>query len=280
MEIEIMAVLATLGPEGSFSQEAAEKFIQRSGGDHEILLLDDPGEILGLEGGADLGLVAIENSLEGSIGHTLDLMRDMESQICDEVVLRIRHFLMGRKNGEVEKILSHPAAFSQCRMFLRERYPGCELVATSSTAQGAMQASKEGGTAAIASERSALIYGLEIISPDIQDRESYTRFVVVGREQGDTSGNDKTSLIFLVKDVPGALHRALAPFADRGINLTKIESRPSRRALGEYVFFVDLLGHASSGKVREALRELSEVCTSLRVLGSYPAATFPEPRSI
>jgi chorismate mutase/prephenate dehydratase len=257
-----MVKIATLGPEGSFSEEAVVKYCHRTGESPEVVLLDDPEEILGLGEGADLGLVAIENSLEGSIGHTLDLMREMETSIRDEVVLEIRHFLLGRKGARIEKILSHPAALSQCRKFLRENYPDCELVATSSTAQGAMRAAKEAGSVAIA----------------IQDRESYTRFVVVGRGTCEPTGRDKTSLIFLVKDVPGALHRALAPFARRGINLTKIESRPSRRVLGEYVFFVDILGHASVGEVGDALGELNEVCTSLKVLGSYPATTFPEPR--
>jgi chorismate mutase/prephenate dehydratase len=273
-----MVKIATLGPEGSFSEEAAVKYGLRTGERPEIILLDDPEQILGLEGGSDLGLVAIENSLEGSIGHTLDLMREMGTSIRDEVVLEIRHFLLGRKGAKIERIMSHPAALSQCRRFLRENYPDCELVATSSTAQGAMRAATEAGSVGIASSRSAEIYGLEVLTPDIQDRESYTRFVVVGHGISEPTGRDKTSLIFLVKDIPGALHRALAPFAKRGINLTKIESRPSRRVLGEYVFFVDLLGHASVDEVKDALEELNEVCTFLKVLGSYPATTFPEPR--
>ncbi len=271
-----MPRIATLGPEGSFSEEAALEYGKRFE-ELEILLMDDPQEIIGLERGADLGVVAIENSLEGSIGLTLDIMREMTSVICDEVVLRISHSLVGRCDlGSVEKVFSHPAAIAQCRRFLKERLPHAELVVASSTAQGAKLASLEPRSAAIASPRAAGIYGLKVLAQDIQDQETYTRFIVVGRSMPGPSGRDKTSLIIVLKDSPGALYRALEPFARRGINLTKIESRPSKRALGEYVFFVDFDGHLADQASQMALAELSRVCVSVKVLGSYPAATFPK----
>jgi len=272
-----MTRIVTLGPEGSYSEEAALEYAKGIGG-AEIILLDDPSEILGLEGGADLGLLAIENSLEGSIGHTLDLTREMKTVIRGELVLRIRHFLLGRGEAKsVRRILSHPAALAQCRRFLRKNFGGCELVETTSTAKGAERASQEPESAAVGSIRAAQIYGLKILARDIQDQESYTRFILVGREPHPATGRDKTSIIFAVKDLPGALHRALSPFAERGINLTKIESRPSKQALGEYVFFVDFEGHISEESTRAALKDLGDVSTWVKVLGSYPAAISPEP---
>ncbi len=275
-----MPRIATLGPEGSFSEEAAIDYGRRFQEVLEIVLLDDPEEILGLADNCDLGLVAIENSLEGSVGHTLDLLKEMRTTLCDELVLRIRHFLMGRGEREsIRRIFSHPAALAQCRRFIRANFPDCELVATSSTAQGAKRALDDAESAAVASLRAAAIYGLKVLAKDIQDRESFTRFIVVGGEVHSSTGRDKTSLIFTVKDVPGALYKALTPFAERGLNLTKIESRPSKRALGEYVFFMDLEGHSSDEPVHDALADLSGVCTSVKVLGSYPAATSPRPPS-
>jgi len=272
-----MPRIATLGPEGSFSEEAAAEYGKRFR-ESKILLMDDPEDIIGLARGADLGLLAIENSLEGSIALTLDLMREMKSVICDEVVLRIRHSLVGNSDlRSVVKVFSHPAAIAQCRRFLKRELPHAELVVASSTAQGAKLASAEPRSAAIASVRAARIYGLRAIAEDIQDQETYTRFIVVGKSMPGPSGRDKTSLIIVVKDSSGALYRALEPFARRGINLTKIESRPSKRALGEYVFFTDFDGHVSDPGSEKALAELSRVCVSLKVLGSYPAATFPQP---
>jgi chorismate mutase/prephenate dehydratase len=240
----------------------------------EIVLLDDPEPIIALRGGVDLGLVAIENSLEGSIGYTLDLLREMQNTICGEVVLKVEHFLVSRSElSQIKKVYSHPAALAQCRRFLREKLPGCEIVTTSSTAQGAKLACADPASAAISSRRAAEIYGMRILAASIQDQESFTRFIVVGRSMPAPSGKDKTSLIFVVKDCPGALYRALKPFASRSINLTKIESRPSKRALGEYVFFIDFDGHVSDPRIRAASDDLSRTCKSVKVLGSYPSAT-------
>lgn len=271
-----MARIATLGPEGSFSEEAAIEYGRTLGEAVEIVFLDKPEDILSLGRDAHYGLVAIENSLEGSIGHTLDLLREMEYPICDEIVLRIRHFLLGRATSRpIRRIYSHPAALGQCRRFIREGLGDAELVATSSTAEGARRALVEAGCAAIGSLRAAEIYGLEVLAGDIQDEDSYTRFIIVGRDPHGPTGCDKTSVIFTVKDIPGALHRALEPFARRKLNLNKIESRPSRRALGEYVFFLDFQGHRSETGSAEALTELADLCTSIKVLGSYPAASAP-----
>jgi prephenate dehydratase len=270
-----MTRVATLGPEGSFSEEAAIRYGE--GLDElQIQLRDDPEKILSLDE-VDLGIVAIENSLGGSIGPTLDLLGSTPNVICGEIVLRIRHFLMASSDSsDVERIFSHPAALAQCKRLLKERFGESELVAVSSTAEGARRASKDPSSAAVGSLRAADIYGLRVLARDIQDRESHTRFVVVGRSSPPPTGSDKTSVIFDVKDQPGALHKALTPFARRGLNLTKIESRPSRGGLGQYLFYVDFDGHAADKDVEDALRDLSPLCTSVKVLGSYPAATSPQ----
>ncbi|TLN02674.1 hypothetical protein FDZ71_12965 [bacterium] len=169
-----MPRIATLGTEGSFSEEAAAEYGNRFR-EVKILLMDDLEDIIGLAQGADLGLLAIENSLEGSIALTLDLMKEMKSVICDEVVLRIRHSLVGSSDlGSVGKVFSHPAALAQCRRFLKKKLPHAELVVASSTAQGARLASVEPRSAAIASLRAARIYGLKVLAEDIQDQDTYT----------------------------------------------------------------------------------------------------------
>ncbi len=272
-----MPRIATLGPKGSFSEEAAIRFAE-SLGESEIVLLDNPEEIISLPEGVQYGVVAIENSLEGTIGHTLDLVGEMENTICGEVVLAIRHFLIGSPDTRsIGRIFSHPAAFAQCRRFIESNYPDCELVTVSSTAQGAMVSSTEKDSAAIASHRAADIYGLVAFESDIQDEDSFTRFLVIGRDPTQPTGNDKTSLIFTVKDTPGALYQALRPFAERNLNLTKIESRPARKGLGDYVFFLDFQCHASDPRSKGALEELAIACSSIKVLGSYPEATSDGP---
>jgi len=247
----------------------------------EVVLRDDVEDIVHLRGGVDLGLFAVENSLEGSIGSTLDLLKEMETLIRDELILQIRHFLLSKAPSisSVGRVLSHPAALAQCRRFIKDHLSGRQIMSTSSTAEGARLASRDPGCAAIASLRAASIYGLGVLAEDIQDQDSYTRFLVVGREPTSPTGRDKTSLIFAVRDEPGALYKALRPFAERGINLKKIESRPSRRVLGEYMFFVDVEGHTQDSGLSEALQELRDVCTTVKILGSYPMATVPTPPS-
>ncbi len=274
-----MPRIATLGPRGSFSEEAAILYGRRFQ-KADTVLFSDPEQIIRLDKGIDFGLVAIENSLEGTIGHTLDLIGEMEFSICDEIVLKIRHFLM-TSSGDcpVSRIYSHPAAFAQCRGYLKREYPESGIITVSSTAQGALQASQEKGSAAIASRRAAEIYGLELIDENIQDQDSYTRFIVIGHESPEITGSDKTSIFFSTKDQPGALYAALRPFAERSLNLTKIESRPARKELGDYVFFLDFQGHISEQRCQDALEELSESCVWVKVLGSYPAAPSQLPPS-
>lgn len=221
---------------------------------------------------ADYGVVPVENSTEGVVSHTLDMFLDSDLKICAEIILEIVHHLLGRgKLEKVKKIYSHPQALAQCRLWLEEHMPTVKLCETESTAKAAQLASKDEESAAIASEVAAGLYGLRILEAHIEDSpHNYTRFLVIGRNYTEPSGADKTSILFSIKDRVGALYDMLTPFRNHAINLTKIESRPTKRKAWEYVFFVDFIGHKDDEPVRKALSELEERCLFLKVLGSYP----------
>jgi len=221
---------------------------------------------------ADYGVVPVENSTEGIVSHTLDMFLDSELKICAEIILEISHHLLGRgKLKNVKKIYSHPQAIAQCRLWLEEHLPDVKISETESTAKAAQLASQEEDAAAIASEVAAGLYGLRILEAHIEDSpHNYTRFLVIGRDYAEPSGQDKTSILFSIKDRVGALYDMLAPFRAHGINLTKIESRPTKRKAWEYVFFVDFIGHKDDEPVKKALSELEERCFFLKILGSYP----------
>ncbi|TET48759.1 prephenate dehydratase [Candidatus Aerophobetes bacterium] len=222
---------------------------------------------------AEFGVVPVENSTEGVVTHTLDMFLDSDLKICAETVLEISHHLLGRGFLEkVKKIYSHPQALAQCRGWLEENVPTVRLAEVESTARAAQMAAKDLTCAAIASDVAASLYNLNIIASHIEDSpHNYTRFLVVGREYNkERSGQDKTSILFSIKDRVGALHEMLAPFLKYGINLTKIESRPTKRRAWEYVFFLDFVGYKDEEKIKKALGELEESCFFLKVLGSYP----------
>jgi len=225
------------------------------------------------KGKALYGVVPVENSTEGVISHTLDMFVDSSLQITAEILLEVHHDLLSRtgRMEDVRKVYSHAQPIAQCRNWLEGHLPGVPLVDVASTAVAAQIASEDYTAAAIASELAASLYDLKVVRSRIEDQvNNFTRFLVISRKACERSGNDKTSVLFSVKDEPGILCRMLEPFAKRGINLSKIESRPFKQKAWEYIFFLDLFGHLSDPDVGEALEELKTCCQFLKILGSYP----------
>jgi chorismate mutase/prephenate dehydratase len=224
-------------------------------------------------GHADYGVVPIENSTEGVVAHTLDMFLDSELTICAEVVLEIRHFLLS-VDGDLKKVArvySHPQALAQCRNWLRKNLPGLNIHEVASTSEAARMAAVDRDAAAIASEFAGDYYNLKTVARGIEDlTNNFTRFLVIGRVMGPKSGRDCTAIVFSVKDRPGVLFDALGHFARRGINLSKIESRPLKGRAWEYIFFAEMDGHIGDEIVRESLRALEQDCVFVKVLGSFP----------
>ena len=266
--------IAVLGPEGTYSEKAARIWSQ--GLNATLVYFRDFEEILvAVESGdMDAGVVPVENSLEGAVTAVMDLLLRLDVVIAGELNLPISSCLVGRGEAEIKIILSHPQALAQCRQYLREHYPAAEIRTTGSTSHAARLAQEFAEMAAIAGPEAAEKYGLHILARDIQDvRENTTRFIVVDKKMPAATGRDKTSLvIYLQRDRPGALYSILQEFARRSINLTRIESRPSRRGLGDYYFYIDLEGHVSDASVKEALTQIAEKAAMVKVLGSYPSA--------
>lgn len=224
-------------------------------------------------GKADYGLVPIENSNEGVVSYTLDMFMDYDLKISAEVMLEVSHNLLSKSGDKrkVKSIYSHPQAIAQCRMWLESNMHGIPVYETLSTANAAEIASKDGSAAAIASELAARIYDLKFIEKNIQDsKDNYTRFLVISKDYMHRTGKDKTSVMLSIKDKPGALYEVLLPFKESKINLSKIESRPSKRKAWEYIFFVDMEGHIEDKKVKSALDEVKKKCLYMKHLGSYP----------
>ena len=311
-------IIGVLGPEGSYSEKAAQIWILKSGlNSAELRYFADIEDafLAVVKGKSDLSIIPIENSIEGSVGVTLDLLLENEAEIVGEIVVKIEHCLLSKGGPEkIKVILSHPQGLAQCRHFLKNHFPEAELRSTGSTSHAARLAGEFEEMAAIASPEAAECYGLKVLLPNIQDRkENYTRFIVLkaGKKAlieqvlcaaedkpdkatsqfgpGQESGHDfrseteigrqnsslsacKTSIIvYLEKDRPGALYEILGAFAKRKINLTKIESRPSKKELGDYYFYIDLEGHTSDELIKDALEDIKAKVDTLKVLGSYPA---------
>lgn len=263
--------VAYLGPRSTFSHQAAAR---QFGSAVELLperTIADVFEAVE-RGRAHYGVVPIENSQEGSVNATLDRFMDSEARICAQIFLPVELDLLGRGPLErVRKIYSHPQPFGQCRRWLAEHMPSAECIEVSSTARAAEMAAADETAAALAGSQAGEEFGLPVLARAIQDSASnVTRFFVIGRQPARPSGRDKTSVMFAVKDQPGALAKALAPFEKSGISLSRIESRPSKRQAWEYYFFADIAGHAEDKEVAAALKELSGVCAFTRILGSYP----------
>ena len=264
--------IAYLGPEATFTHIAALSKFGKSLNYVECKSITDVFTEVD-RARADYGVVPIENSTEGAVNHTLDMFIDSDLKICSEVYLDIRHNLLGKdkKISSVKEVCSHEQVFAQCRIWLEKNLPGAKLTSYASTTQAAIAVNKAKGKAAIASDLAAKEYKLNILARSIQDSaHNVTRFLVIAKEEAEQSRNDKTSIVFSLKDKVGVLHDALVPFKKNRINLTKIESRPSQLKAWEYYFYVDLEGHYKDNKVRKAITELEKNCTYLKVLGSYP----------
>ena len=267
-----------LGPEGTFSQSAVYKHFGHSARALPLSTIDEVFHEVEA-GNADFGVVPIENSTEGSVNHTLDRFLSSPLHICGEVELRIRQNLMGKLKSlrEIKRVCSHPQSLAQCRQWLQANLPDVELIPESSNAEAARRARDEKGTAAIAGETAAEVYGLTVLCADIEDRpDNTTRFLVIGRRMFGPSGNDRTTLLVSTghTEAPGALHRLLEPLARNNVSLSRIESRPSQRRKWDYVFFIDLEGHIDDPPVAKALARLKTRASLYRVLGSYPRAVL------
>jgi len=270
--------VAYLGPRATFSHLAA---MERFGLSAQFLAMRSIAEVFAEveKDNADFGVVPVENSTEGVVSHTLDMFVDSPLLICGEVVVEAALHLLSKASslGEVRKIYSHPHGLAESRKWLERNAPHVSVVETSSTGAAAEVAASEPGAAAIASELAASLYDLSVLQRRIEDHpNNFTRFLIVGKKNGPPTATDKTSILFSIKDRVGALHRMLLPFAERQINLTKIESRPSKKKVWEYVFYVDFEGHSGEPRSREALARLQEDCIFLKVLGSYAAVQRKE----
>jgi chorismate mutase/prephenate dehydratase len=268
--------VAFLGPEGTFTQTAVLNHFGHSVRALPLASIDEVFHEVEA-GSADFGVVPIENSTEGTVNHTLDRFLTSPLKICGEVELRIRQHLMGRMSAlsRIVRVCSHPQSLAQCREWLDEHLPGVEQVPVSSNAEGARRARDEQGTAAIAGDTAAEVYGLKVLAAEIEDRaDNTTRFLVLGRKLFSPSGQDRTTLLVSVlhTDAPGALYRLLEPLAKHRVSLTRIESRPSRRRKWDYVFFIDFEGHAQDKHIAAALAALKKRTSLCRILGSYPRA--------
>lgn len=262
-----------LGPRGSFTEEASLKMFNDQGAllipypsIYDIFRAVENGEV-------EYGVVPLENSLEGSVGETLDMLAQTSVKICGETEVRISHNLIAKPGTRLEDIkivLSHPMALAQCRSFIYTKLKNVKIETRSSTAEAVKECIERENAAAIGSELAARIYGGEILVRGIEDhKENYTRFIAIGNKPLDKGTDVKTSVIFTLRDVPGALYKALEPFAIRGINLTKIESRPIKGRPWEYMFFMDFNGSIEDSKIRDVLEEFIVRTTSVKILGSY-----------
>jgi chorismate mutase/prephenate dehydratase len=268
--------ISYLGPEGTFTQTAVYKHFGHSVRGLPFSTIDEVFQEVE-SGAADFGIVPIENSTEGTINHTLDMFLTSPLKICGEVELRIEQHLLSTEDGleNIKRICAHEQSFAQCRGWLREYLPHVELIGVSSNATGARRSRDEHGTAAIGGQAAAEVYDLKILVNNIEDRpDNTTRFLVIGRELLASSGEDKTTVLVSTPGTEGAgvLHALLQPFATHGVSMTRIESRPSRRQNWDYVFFIDLEGHAEEAPLKDALAELQENSSLFRLIGAYPKA--------
>jgi chorismate mutase / prephenate dehydratase len=271
LSLEKPLKIAYMGPQASFSQLAA---LKRFGSQVEYVACNNIGDVFTEveRDDADFGVVPIENSIEGAVSHTLDMFVDSDLKICAQIVLEVQHNLLSRcKKEEIKHVYSNPQVFGQCRIWLQENLPNAQTIEVSSTTYAAQIAAREKNSACIASLLAAKVYKLKVVASEIEDSpHNITKFLVVGKTYAGKTAHDKTSILFSIKDGIGALHNMLLPFKKYKINLTKIESRPSKKKAWDYYFFVDLEGHIDNPKVMKALNELENRCKFLKVLGSYP----------
>ncbi len=271
--------IAALGPAGTFSHEAALKY----DGSAEMIFVNSIWDVFELveQKKADSGIVPVENSIEGGVGITLDALIETDEKIKQEIIIPIRHCLCGFGDiGEIEEVRSHTQALGQCRNFLHSlnKETPVKTFQSSSTAAAAEETArlKDRKKACLCSKLAAELYGLKIIKEDVHDeKNNMTRFFAINHEDAKPSGSDKTSFAaFPQSDRPGLLYEILEIFSKRKINLTKLESRPSKKKLGEYIFFIDVDGHRKDKLINEALQELEQRAKKTKVFGSYPKANM------
>jgi prephenate dehydratase len=269
----VMMKLGVLGPEGTFSEMAAKKWSREA----KLVFFDNlESAARSVDSGiCDESIVPVENSLEGPVNVVLDALLDVRSPIIGEEVIPIKQCLMSRGAIEdIKVIVSISQPLGQCRQYIHENFPHAEIKVTGSTAHAAKLAQEFPEMAAIGCSEAAKLYGLKVLREGIQDYQgNHTRFIILGKDPKGPTGHDKTSLaVYLDRDRPGALYEFLGEFARRSINMTRIESRPSKKMLGDYWFFIDVEGHADDAVLREAISALQDKCATLKVLGSYPKA--------
>lgn len=271
LALEKPLIIAYLGPEATYSHAAS---VRKFGASVRYEPMPSIADVFTdvAKGRADYGVVPIENSTEGAVTHTYDMFTDSDLKICAQILLPIRHNLMAKcPRDQITKLYSISQVFAQCRQWVQVNMPRAEIVEVSSSTRAAEIAQTEPNAGALASALAAEKYGLTIHDENIQDSsENVTRFLVIGRTYPAKTGKDKTSIMFAAADRVGALHDSLAAFKKHKINLTKIESRPSKKKAWEYYFFVDFLGHCDDPKVKKALAELAKHTMFVKILGSYP----------
>lgn len=272
LSLEKPLKVAFLGPPATFTHQACMQHFGLSG---KLVPKNDIADVFDdvERGRVDYGVVPIENTTEGVVSHTLDMFISSHLKICAEILIEVSLSLLNKSGRAVDiaKVCSHPHAIAQSSHWLKQHIPKIPVVDVTSTAAAAQMASVDPATAAIASDAARDLYDLKVVEKKIEDNaNNFTRFLVIGRKEEKKSGSDKTSIMFAVKDAPGALYKMLRPFASSGINLTKIESRPLKKKAWEYIFFIDMDGHIKDRKIKQAIEELEGRCSFLKILGSYP----------
>ncbi len=267
-------IVAFLGPRGTFTEQAARKAF----GNAEFVAKPTLTDVfMSIEqGDADSGVVPVENSTQGSVRETLDLLLDKELMVRGEIITPIRHNLIINpltRVDEIRRILSHSQALAQCKKYLHSKFYGIPQEPVSSTARAVELLRDRSDCAAIGTRLAAEIYGMKVVEEGIEDNpNNFTRFYIIAKHDSPRTGRDKTSVIFSVKNIPGALYKAIKPFADRNINLSKIESRPVKTKPWSYIFYLDFEGHKEDAECKEALEELKGISHFVKVIGSYPRA--------
>jgi len=268
--------VAFLGPEGTYTHAAAIKHFGKFIESEPVPSIEEAFRLVEADG-ADFGVVPVENSTEGVINHTLDLLMQSSLSISGEVELRIHHNLISRETdlSNIERVYSHQQSLAQCRLWLDKHLPNTERVATNSNAEAVLMARDHARSASIAGITASELYDVPVLKSDIEDEpDNTTRFVVIGKHQSPPSGHDRTSLLVFAHNRPGSLYHLLEPLAKRDISLSNIESRPSRRGVWEYVFFIDIEGHREDQQVKEAIADIEKASAMVTVLGSYPKAVL------
>lgn len=272
LALEQQLNIAYLGPEGTFTQTAAHKHFGHSVKTSAFGSIDQVFREVE-SGTCHYGVVPVENSIEGVVNHTLDMLINSKLRICGEVELRIHQHLLSRANSlrKIVRVYSHQQSLAQCRRWLDKNLPNAERIPVNSNAEAARQAAANKSAAAVAGESASEFYAIPVLAGRIEDEpDNTTRFLVLGRHATQPSGQDKTSILFTTANRPGCLHATLKCFSDNGVNMVRIESRPSRRGMWDYVFFVDVDGHAADPSVAAAFRQLEASTSMVKLLGSYP----------